>query len=181
MQENFNLALGQQRKKISDFSSITTYPEFGDWTEISKNLKFSKKSEILGFEKFRENYFNFFCLIKWKKEIRNIYANITSENINAKSAEGVRYALITNENLTVENAEGVRYALITGKSKPAKSAEGLKYVGITDKKITAKIAEGLRYARITGKKLTAKSVKGLKYALTADEKITARSAVIRLK
>ena len=113
---------GSSGKKFQIFHQFNTYGEFGDWTEIPKNLKFSKKSEILGFEKFRENYFNFFCLIKWKKEIRNIYANITSENINAKSAEGVRYVLITNENLTAENAEGVRYALITDKSKPVKIA-----------------------------------------------------------
>ena len=178
---NFHLALGQQRKNFRFFHQFTTVAEFGDWTEIPKNLKFSKKSEILGFEKISRKLFQFFCLIKWKKEIRNIYADITSENINAKSAGGVRYALITNENLTVESAGGVRYAPITGKSKPAKIAESLKYVGITGKKITAKIAEGLKYAPITDKKLTAKSVKGLKYAPITDKNLTVRSAVIRLK
>ena len=154
---------GSSGKKFQIFHQFNTYGKFGDWTEIPKNLKFSKKSEILGFEKFRENYFNFFCLIKWKKEIRNIYANITGKNINVKSVKGLKYALTADENLTAENAEGVRYALITGKN------------------INAKIVEGLKYAPITDKKLTAKSVKGLKYALTAGKSKPARSALIRLK
>ena len=166
----FNLPLRQQRKKIQIFQQFNRYGEFGDWAEIPK------KSQILCFEKILQKLFQFFCLIKWKKEIRNIYANITSENINAKSAEGVRYALITNENLTAENAEGVRYALITDKNKPVKIAEGLKYVGITDKKINAKIVEGLKYAPITGKKLTAKSAKGPKYARITDKNLNAKSA-----
>ena len=58
----FILPSGSSGKKFQIFHQFNTYSEFGDWTEIPKNLKFSKKSEILGFEKFRENYFNFFVL-----------------------------------------------------------------------------------------------------------------------
>ena len=79
MQENFHLALGQQRKNFRFFHQFTTYAEFGDWTEIPKNLKFSKKSEILGFEKISRKLFQFFCLIKRKKS----YQNMNAENRTA--------------------------------------------------------------------------------------------------
>ena len=164
------LPSGSSGKKFRFFNNLT------DTANLVIGLKFRKNLKFYVLKKFSKNYFNFFCLIKWKKEIRNIYANITSENINAKSAEGVRYALITNENLTAENAEGVRYAPITDKNKPVKIAEGLEYVGITDKKINAKIVEGLKYAPITGKKLTAKSAKGPKYARITDKNLNAKSA-----
>ena len=64
-QVNFHLALGQQRKKNSDFHQFTTdaeFGEFGDWTEISKKSEIFEKSEIFGFEKFRKNYFIFFLI-----------------------------------------------------------------------------------------------------------------------
>ena len=55
-------------KKFRFFNNLTDTANLVIGLKFRKNLKFSKKSEILGFEKFRENYFNFFCLIKWKKK-----------------------------------------------------------------------------------------------------------------
>ena len=66
---NFHLAFGQQRKKIQIFHQFTTVAEFGDWTEIPKNLKFSKKSEILGFEKISRKLFQFFLSYKMENII----------------------------------------------------------------------------------------------------------------
>ena len=62
----FILPSGSSGKNFRFFHQFATYAEFGDWTEIPKNLKFSKKSEILVFEKISQKLFQFFCLIKWK-------------------------------------------------------------------------------------------------------------------
>ena len=50
--------------------------------KFRKNLKFSKKSEILGFEKFRENYFNFFLSYK----MENIISYFKKQVDSAKKA-----------------------------------------------------------------------------------------------
>ena len=70
---------GSSGKNFRFFHQFATYAEFGDWNEIPKNLKFSKKSEILGFEKFRENYFNFFLSYKMEKRIQNMDAETRTE------------------------------------------------------------------------------------------------------
>ena len=77
---NFHLTPWASAEKFQIFHQFTTYAEFGDWTEIPKNLKFSKKSQILGFEKNFQKLFNFFCFIKWKKEIE-ILAKTEQRNI----------------------------------------------------------------------------------------------------
>ena len=51
---DFHLTPKNLRKKFQIFHQFTTYAEFGDWTEIPKNLKFSKKSEILGFDNLQK-------------------------------------------------------------------------------------------------------------------------------
>ena len=79
---DFHLTPKNQRKKFQIFHQFTTYAEFGDWTEIPKNLKFSKKSEILGFEKFFQNYFNFFFYIK----MENIISYFKKQVDSAKKA-----------------------------------------------------------------------------------------------
>ena len=63
---------GSSGKKIQIFQQFNTYGEFGDWTEILKNLKFSKKSEILCFEKISRKLFQFFLSYKMEKEIRDM-------------------------------------------------------------------------------------------------------------
>ena len=60
---------GSSGKNFRFFHQFTTYAEFGDWTEIPKNLKFSKKSEILGFEKISRKLFQFFLSYKMENII----------------------------------------------------------------------------------------------------------------
>ena len=56
------LPSGSSGKKFRFFNNLTHTANLVIGLKFRKNLKFSKKSEILGFEKFRENYFNFFVL-----------------------------------------------------------------------------------------------------------------------
>ena len=56
------LPSGSSGKKIRFFNNLTHTANLVIGLKFRKSLKFSKKSEILGFEKFRENYFNFFVL-----------------------------------------------------------------------------------------------------------------------
>ena len=78
---NFHLTPRAAAEKFQIFHQFTTYAEFGDWTEIPKNLKFSKKSEILGFEKISRKLFQFFLFyIKMEKS----YQNMNAENRTAK-------------------------------------------------------------------------------------------------
>ena len=62
------LPSGSSGKKFRFFNNLTDTANLVIGLKFRKNLKL--KSEILGFEKFRENYFNFFCLIKWKRVIK---------------------------------------------------------------------------------------------------------------
>ena len=55
----------------------------------------------------------------------------------------LKYALITGENLNAKSAKGLKYALMNRHINiNAKSAEGLKYAPITDKKLTCKECGG---------------------------------------
>ena len=80
---NFHLTPRAAAEKFQIFHQFTTYAEFGDWTEIPKNLKFSKKSEILGFEKISRKLFNFFVLF-YKME--NIISYFKKQVDSAKKA-----------------------------------------------------------------------------------------------
>ena len=109
MQENFNLALRTAAEKNSDFSTILT-----DTANLVIGLKFPKKSEISeGFEKFRENYFNFFCLIKWTKEIRDIDAEIPKK---AEISEILCFADMENFTNIAANfcVKDLKYAFMAG-------------------------------------------------------------------
>ena len=77
---------GGSGKKFQIFHQFTTYAEFGDWTEIPKNLKFSKKSEILGFEKILQKLFIFFCLIKMENIISSLVRWTKKQLDSAKKA-----------------------------------------------------------------------------------------------
>ena len=80
---NFHLTPRAAAEKFQIFHQFTTYAEFGDWTEIPKNLKFSKKSEILGFEKCFKNYFNFFLFYI---KMENIISYFKKQVDSAKKA-----------------------------------------------------------------------------------------------
>ena len=73
---------GSSGKKFQIFHQFNTYSEFGDWTEIPKNLKFSKKSEILGFEKISRKLFQFFLSYK----MENIISYFKKQVGSAKKA-----------------------------------------------------------------------------------------------
>ena len=82
---------GSSGKNFRFFHQFATYAEFGDWTETPKNLKFSKKSEILGFEKFRENYFNFFLSYKMENIISSL-ARFTKKQVDSAKKAISKYA-----------------------------------------------------------------------------------------
>ena len=60
---DFHLALRQQRKNFRFFNNSPQTLNLVIKLKFQKNLKFLKKSEIFGFEKFYKNYFIFLFVL----------------------------------------------------------------------------------------------------------------------